>query len=516
MADQSLYQSQEQRQEQIIAPQQIQSLEYLMAQAAELQAKVDKEMEENPLLEELDPSEVEGEDKPASSDEPREDDEPDIPEPPPGQSPGDGAVPDADLFERNYFSPHAAESGGDDGPDDSGGELAELLDSGLYGDQSSPNSSGDPDYEEKRQHLMDSITSKPSLQEQLMEQLHLSSLPPAKMRIAETIVGSIDERGFLCSHPADLATREQVGMDEIEEVIGFIQDNFDPPGICARDMRECFLLQLKAMGKSKSKEAALVRHHLEDLAHNRRPLIAKKMKISMEELNGLIAEVRKLNPEPARELSADNPVYVSPEVFVERKGDSFVVGTNKEMLPRLRISRRYLRMLDDPAVPQETKAWIKDKLLKAKNVMRCLVQRESTIKRIAEVIVDEQFEFFKGGVEQLKPLTMQAVADKLGLHETTVSRAIAGKYMQTPEGLYEFKFFFSSGYQSASGEEMSSRSVMEKIRDMIADEEPGSPLSDQAISEELRKQGLDVARRTVAKYRELLGIQSSHIRKQHS
>jgi RNA polymerase sigma-54 factor len=300
----------------------------------------------------------------------------------------------------------------------------------------------------------------------------------------------------------------------VEEMIRAIQQ-FDPPGIGARDLKECLLLQLEALGKSNSKVAYLVKHHLDDLAKNRLPHISKKMNLSLVELQGVIDEVRKLNPNPGLSLVPDNPIFVAPEVFVERKGDAFVVMTNKDSLPRLRVSKTYLKMLDDPNISCEAKTYIKEKIIRAKNVMRSLVQRESTIKRIADVIVDEQYEFFLKGIEFLKPQTMQKVADKLGLHETTISRATTNKFMQTPHGLFEFKFFFSGGYQANNGEEMSSKSVMEKIREMILAEDSESPLSDQMITDELGKQGLNVARRTVAKYREELGIISSHLRKQH-
>ncbi|HRR06016.1 MAG TPA: RNA polymerase factor sigma-54 [Victivallales bacterium] len=514
MPEQSLYQNQEQRQEQIIAPQQIQSLEYLMAQTAELQAKIDKELEENPLLEEVENSSDKPEDKITSQDENEindsaqdEDISPD--------SPSDERT-DSDIFENKL--PFQSDSG--DFPEDYNDNdsfESEIEQAGISF-VSSPTSvkSNTPDYDQHRQFIMDSITSKPSLQEQLLEQLHFLNIPEEQMKIAELIVGSIDEKGFLRSHPADLATKEQVDISTIESLIKFLQEHLDPPGLCARDIKECFLLQLKAKGMEKSKIAYLVKHHLEDIAKNKKPAVAKKMKISLEELEDLIAELRKLDPAPANQLSTSISTQIIPDVFIEKKGNIFISQTNKEWSPKLRISQKYLKMLDDPLTPPETKSWIREKVNRAKNVIRSLSQRESTIKRIADLIIDEQFEFFEKGYEYLKPLTMQKIADKLGLHETTISRAISGKYMQTPRGLFEFKFFFSTGYKSESGEEMSSKSVMEKIREMIDNEDPRKPLSDQDISEKLKAQGLNVARRTVAKYREELGIQSSHLRRQHT
>ncbi len=511
MSGQSLHQRQEQRQEQIMAPQQIQSLEFLILQSAELQTKINKEIEENPVLELETPRQDSQESPPETTDDRIPEGEPEKDAP---VSENESSADEGDkIFDEVGYSPKTERT---EGSDDEVNRMDELVEwSGLYENSSNVPTSGiNPDYEEKRRHFMDSITREPSLQEQLLEQLHLSNFAPEKMKLAELVIGSIDDQGYIRSHPADLATAASVSIKEVEEMIRAIQQ-FDPPGIGARDLKECLLLQLEALGKSNSKVAYLVKHHLDDLAKNRLPHISKKMNLSLVELQGVIDEVRKLNPNPGLSLVPDNPIFVAPEVFVERKGDAFVVMTNKDSLPRLRVSKTYLKMLDDPNISCEAKTYIKEKIIRAKNVMRSLVQRESTIKRIADVIVDEQYEFFLKGIEFLKPQTMQKVADKLGLHETTISRATTNKFMQTPHGLFEFKFFFSGGYQANNGEEMSSKSVMEKIREMILAEDSESPLSDQMITDELGKQGLNVARRTVAKYREELGIISSHLRKQH-
>lgn len=517
MPEQSLYQKQEQRQEQTIAPQQIQSLEILIAQTTELQAKIDKELEENPLLEELPPADNADIEENANALKKKEDDTDSEPD---KSSINDELVlasdSEQDIFENSYIHRNSVADEPFENFNDADDYNAEMQEAGLSFATFSDTNQNNPDTEEKRKFLMDSITVKPSLQEQLLQQLHFSNLSESEMKIAELIIGSIDERGFLRSHPADLATKEQVETEQVEKLIKYIQENFDPPGICARDLKECFMLQLKAKGMEKSKVAYLVKHHLDDLAKNKKPIIVKKMKISYEELEALISQIRKLNPSPASELSYSLPSTVIPDVFIEKKDDSFIARTNKDWMPRLRISQKYLKILDDPLAPQETKNWIKEKLNRARNVIRSLAQRETTIKRIADVIIDEQFDFLDRGIELLKPLTMQKVAEKIGVHETTVSRAISGKYVQTPRGLFEMKFFFSTGYKSENGEEMSSKSVMEKIGEMVENEDPKKPLSDQEISDILKKQGLNVARRTVAKYREALGIQSSHLRRQHN
>ncbi len=484
MADQGLFQSQQLKQEQILAPQQIQSLEILVAPLLELQMKVSQELQDNPVLEQEKPAgeELAGD---VLSETSSEDD---------GEN---GQQSDSDKTDREIK------------------ELVQLSDSwqnSLVPSHSQRQFSSDD--EEKRQHFFDSLTDEASLQEQLLEQLKLSGTDDKTKELAELIIGSIDEQGYLRSHLADLATAGNVSVKEMEKILEFVQ-SFDPPGIAARDLKECLLLQLKAKGKSKSLSAELIRSHLKEIGQNKLPQVARKMKISMIRLNELLLEVRALNPYPGLSLSPNNPIFVIPEVFVEKRDDKYVVISKGDNFPRLRISQFYLNLLENPDTSEETKSYIKEKLIQGKTLIKSLVQRQSTIKNIAEVIVDSQFDFFEKGVEFLRPLTMQQVADKLGIHETTVSRAIANKYMQTPYGLFEFKYFFSTGFKAEDGESLSNRSIMEKIKDLVSREDTAKPLSDLQIAELLAKDGLKVARRTVAKYREELGIPPSHLRKEY-
>jgi RNA polymerase sigma-54 factor len=367
--------------------------------------------------------------------------------------------------------------------------------------------------DEKREHFFASLAEEPSLQEQLMEQLRFVEASPRTLELAELIIGSIDEQGYLRSHLADLAIAGDADMKELDKALKLVQ-SFDPPGIGARDLKECLILQLKRAGKAKSKEVRLVEQHLDDLARNRLPQIARKMRVSMDYLYDMIAEIRSLNPNPGGSLSKNHPIFVIPEITVEENDGEFHILGNDDNLPRLRISQLYCNLLEDPNTPNETKNYIKMKLTSGKALIKSIEQRQSTIKRIAEIIVDSQYDFLKKGVEHLRPLTMQQVADKLDLHETTISRAIANKYIQTPVGLFEFRYFFSGGYQSADGEEVSSRSVKEKIRDLVNSENKSKPLSDQKIVAMMKEQGFDIARRTVAKYREELGIPASNLRKE--
>ena len=497
---QNLSLSHELRQEQILAPQQIQSLEILMAPMMELEERIAQEMEANPILE----LEAPTPDEPHESEESFEEHDlsDDIPS---------GEIKEAlgrlDAFEEHEHNNRA------EGSDE---ELTQLIQLAENWQNAIPliNQRGGTEEEddERRQRLFDSIVEEPSLQEQLLEQIRLAEKDGEITKVAEMIIGSIDESGYLRSNLADLATAAEVDLHEAEAALALVQ-SFDPPGIGARDLRECLLLQLERQGRGKSKLARLVRNHLEEIARNKLPQVAKRMEMSLDELNKLVEELKTLNPHPGAAMAPNNPIYVIPEVFVERVGDEFRIVPNDDSVPHLRISNLYLKLLEDPKVPDETKSYIKSKLSSGKMLIKSLEQRQSTIRRIAEVLVSTQYDFLDKGVEYLKPLTMQQVADKLDLHETTISRAIANKYIQTPIGLFEFKYFFTGGYQSSGGEEISSRSVKEMIRDIIAHEEPDNPISDSKIGEMLKERGLDVARRTVAKYREELGIQSSHLRK---
>lgn len=482
MADIELTQSQQLKQEQILAPQQIQSLEILLAPLLELQAKISQELCENPVLEQEKPT---GEDLA-----------------------GDVLTESSTAQDKDDKN-----SEGEPNTDEVLLKLMQLAESwhDFTPQYSQPAYTAED--EEKRRHFFESLTEEPSLQEQLLNQLSLMDTDKKTRKLAELIIGSIDEKGYLRSHLADLAIAGNAELKDVEEALSLVQ-TFDPPGIAARDMRECLLLQLKARGKANSLAAKLVKNHLEDIAQNKLPKITKEMKISFQKLHELLLEIRCLNPHPGSVLSPNNPIFVIPEVTVEKKGDKFVIIANDDNLPRLRISPFYSKLLNDPKTPEETINYIKTKLSRGNMLIKSIIQRQSTIRRIAEVIVDNQYDFFENGIEYLHPMTMQDVANKLNIHETTVSRAIANKYIQTPMGLFEFKFFFSTGYQSSNGEELSNKSIIEKIRDFVSEESKIKPISDQKIAELLKSQGITIARRTVAKYREEAGIPPSHLRKE--
>jgi len=482
--EQGLNQTQSLRQEQILAPQQIQSLEVLLAPVQELQAKISAEIAENPTLEQ--------------------------------ETPGNEDLAGDVIAATKSSQLSDTEEERRNSDDDGVAEIMRLAESWrdsmpVY----NPGAQFTSDDAEKRQFMFDTLTEEPSLQDQLLEQLRFADVDDDTRRLAELVIGSIDDSGYLRSILEDLATVGGASVENMREALELVR-SFDPPGIGASNLGECLLLQLERQGKGRSSLAKLVRNHLDDIAANKLPKVAREMGVSMEELRDLLDKLKTLTPYPGSALSPNKPFYIVPEVSIEKNDSAeLTVKSESNHLPKLRVSQYYLKLLEDPTVSKETKDYIRGKLSNSKALIKSISQRQDTITRIAEVILDEQYDFFKYGVDHLKPLTMQQVADKLGIHETTVSRAIANKYLNTPKGLLPFKYFFSTGYQSSDGEEISSRGVMEKIKDMIAKEDPSTPLSDLKITEELKKEGLSVARRTVAKYRESLGIPSSHLRKEY-
>lgn len=486
----SLSAQQEQKQSMTLAPQQLASLNLLTQPAMELENRIAEEMTLNPVLEL---------DEYAAADETRDD---------PDESGGDdmdsGEIPPSD--DSPYDSPYPEENMMDPNREDYEEHLDRVLES------SEPEKTDYSDEESRRQYMFDSIVAETSLQESLLEQLRFAEVPSDERECAEYVIGSLDEEGYFRGALPDAAQSAGTSLETAEKALRLVQ-SFDPPGIAARDLKECLLLQLDRSGKTDGALRTLICDHFDELAHNKLPQIARAMKLDMEQLNRLIAELRLLNPHPASSLERHSEPYILPEVTVVPEGDSYAVIDVDPPYGRLTISRSYQKMLENPALAAEDKAYLRNKIDSGKALIHSLEQRKTTIHRIAEMIVSNQYDFMKYGPKALKPMTMRQVADKLGLHETTVSRAVSGKYMQTPVGLFEFRYFFSGGFQSGEGEEVSAHAIRNMIRDFVAGEDSAKPLSDSKLADMLREHGFDVARRTVAKYREELSIPSSQLRK---
>ena len=314
----------------------------------------------------------------------------------------------------------------------------------------------------------------------------------------------------------ELARESGKTPQQVARAIAVLQSLY-PPGLAARSLRECLLLQLEYNNEKGSIAWDIVDRHLEDLARNRLPLIAKEVDADLEEVREALVRIQQLAPRPGQLLVSRSAPVISPDAFIERNArGQWTVRLNYEIIPRVVLNEEYLEKLDDSSVSAADKHYIRDKQNSASQLLWAIDQRQSTIGKITEALVVLQKEFLEQGIEKMRPLIMATVAEMVGLHEATISRAIANKYVQTPQGLFPFKHFFSTGYSNAdNGEEISSRAIKQRLISLINQEDPQKPLSDQALSDLLKEQGLEVARRTVAKYREEENIPAASLRKVH-
>jgi RNA polymerase sigma-54 factor len=308
----------------------------------------------------------------------------------------------------------------------------------------------------------------------------------------------------------------EAGVPEkaVAEALEVVQE-FDPPGVAARNLKECLLIQLRRAGHGEESPAVkLARDHLEALGDRSAAELAKSAGLTEDATAEAVKLIAALDPKPGLKFSAPPAVYVTPEVEIRQTTEGeYIVEMMRDALPRLRISAEYESMLEDPETAAEAKKYLAEKIRSGKFILDSLHQRRETIRRLAEEIAAAQKDFFEHGISRLKPLTMGAVADKLGVHETTVGRAVSGKYVRTPQGVFELKFFFTGGLKTADGGTISTEAVKEAVAKILGHEDVRHPLSDQAIAEKLKEQGFQVARRTVAKYREQLGVPPAHKRK---
>jgi RNA polymerase sigma-54 factor len=367
---------------------------------------------------------------------------------------------------------------------------------------------------EKRQHFFDSLVSETSLQEHLLRQAELAEISPKGFEAMRYLVGSLDDHGFLTQSPPDVALQTGLPLEAVQEAVAVLK-TFDPPGIGAQGLAECLLAQLTAKGRTESLASRIIKHHFELLTRRRIPEIARKLNAPMDEIQVAIEEIGTLNPAPGRRFADDNNRVVVADVTVEKDGDKWVISLNSDYIPRLRLSNTYRELIAKGTLTKQERDYLRERMRSGKFLINSIEQRQQTIERITREILRVQEDFFEHGVSHLKPLTMTQIADEVGVHETTVSRAIANKYIRTPHGVFEMKYFFTPGYQADSGASVSNKSVKEIIADVIGFEDKASPLSDQEIVAKLQEKGLKVARRTVAKYREELGILPSNLRRDY-
>ncbi|HOJ52363.1 MAG TPA: RNA polymerase factor sigma-54 [Syntrophales bacterium] len=361
------------------------------------------------------------------------------------------------------------------------------------------------------------LTKAPTLTDHLLWQLRLSRLTEEEMTIGENIIGNLDGNGYLTCTVEEIA--EQLGVEpkKVEEVLSKVQ-GFDPPGVAARDLRECLLIQARALEVHNTLVEEIIKNHLKDLETKNYPALAKKLKVSLDDLMHAVAIIGNMDPKPGSSYTDERVQSIVPDVYVIKIGDDYKVILNDDGLPRLRISNFYREImagLDGSKEGEVGKKYIKEKVKSAMWLIKSIQQRQKTILKVAESIVRFQKDFFDHGISHLKPLVLRDVALDVGMHESTISRVVTGKYMQTPAGLFEMKFFFSSGLPTSEGEAIASTSVKEEIKKLIAEENPLKPLSDSEIVKLLKKKGINIARRTVAKYREMMNILPSSRRKRY-
>lgn len=371
-------------------------------------------------------------------------------------------------------------------------------------------------YEQKDDVNYDNfVASEESLADHLLFQLQMTTLSEEDIKAAVYTIENINDNGYLEVDYEDISRAMGIDHDAAETIIQTIQ-TFDPPGVGARSLEECLLIQLAQVDEDVSVECRIVASYLDDLAANRMQKIAKALDISLEMTQKACDRIRKLEPKPGREFASLREVrYVTPDVYIDKIEGKYVIRVSESSAPRLYINAYYRSLLRQESVNENAIGYINKKLTSALKLIKSIEQRRNTIYRVVESIIEFQYDFFEKGPMYLKPLNLKDVAEEIGVHESTVSRAVNGKYLQCGQGLFEIKHFFQSGVSGAYGEGVSAESIKMLIKDLVASEDPKKPLSDQKISNELGKAGIKVSRRTIAKYRDELSIPATSKRKRY-
>jgi len=459
-----------------------QAIQLLQLSTLELEQVVRKELEENPLLEELPTDDAEA---PAAT-------STEAAELPPTPAPAE---------------PASAETASVDG--ERADELPFDLSSVIF-DQADERTPVSTESREDLpfENLGGSETT--SLADHLSEQLRLATDDPNTLAIGMAIIGNLDEDGYLRAELSEIAEGTGRPLAEVEQGLTLVQ-NFDPRGVAARSIQECLLLQLTADPEPDPVSVEIVEKYFDDLGRRRYADIARAMKLSLDRIMESVDEIQALEPKPGRQFAVVDSRYIVPDVTIQKVGNDYVVVLNEEGIPRLRVNSLYRSLLRRSG--DEAKQYVEQKIRSAVWLIKSVEQRQRTLRRVAQSLVNFQREFLDKGLPYLRPLALRDVGDDISMHESTISRVTTNKYVQTPQGLFELKFFFHSGIESTNGSMVSSVSVKKMIRDMVEAEEAAAALSDQEIAQALHGQGLTIARRTVAKYREELGILPSHQRR---
>ena len=473
-----LSQSQKQTQSLTIAPQLQNSLKILQSASFDLRTAILAELQRNPLLEEL-PIE------------------------------GVSVEAESELIQENSDSRNDEL----DFDSDDFSILEKISDDYMENQMTDTVISGsDLQIQERRDHFLNSLTQEESLQQHLIDQITLCDCDETTKENLVLLIGSLDENGYLNESPSNLSLQLNIPYPQFLEALDILK-TFNPAGIGAKDLQECLLIQLKRKQKEDSLAHTIIDETYPLLLRRRIQEIAKKLKVSDEAIQKALEEIASMDPSPGKRFSADTNNVIEPDIRIFLEDDIWKIELNNEYIPKLRISQKYKDLLAQGNLSKKEKEYLVENMRSGKFLINSLDQRQNTLKKISQKIIEQQPKFFVKSNPSLQPLTMQKIADDVGVHETTISRAIANKYAKTPHGVFPLKHFFNSGFTSDSGETIANRSIKETIEKIIQKEDPKKPISDQAISKELEKEGIKIARRTVAKYREQQGILPTHLRR---
>ncbi|MBC7386129.1 MAG: RNA polymerase factor sigma-54 [Cryobacterium sp.] len=486
----------------VMTPQLQQAIKLLQLNRMELMEVVNQELVDNPVLEEQ--GEVSESDPTPESENFTEDGGLDAE----GQQTRDEEAFSQPQVEGEQIAPTQAEN-----PDDINWE--------NYMDDYNSSSMTSPSMKESLDDLPsfdNALTKTSTLEEHLMWQLSMTNLTEEEKKFGALIFGNLTDEGYLNASFEDIAREAGLELEDAEEVLKLLQ-NFDPVGVGSRNLRECLLLQAKFLVPRQELVEKILSDHLSDLEKKNYPVVAKALSVSLKEVQDATRVIMEFEPKPGRNFQTSDTHYITPDIYVYKVADEFVISLNEDGLPKLRISPYYRSVLQnakaDPTKgSKDTKDYVQEKLRSAIWLIRSIHNRQKTIYKVTDAIVKRQRDFFDKGVQMLKPMILKDVANDIGMHESTISRVTTNKYVHTPVGIFELKYFFNSSIQSSDGgDALASEAVKEKLRQLVSKEDQKNPLSDQKIVELLSKDNIDIARRTVAKYRDMLGILSSSKRK---
>lgn len=484
-------------QKMILAPRMIQSMEILQLPIMALQERIEQELQENPVLE---LKGTEDEDTPKSAEEDVE------PTEPPAEEPAQAENPETELVI------------GKEGDEEDFDRLMAMNEdwSDHFNEEHRPSSNRiDEDLDKKHDAMVNMAARPQSLQDYLSDQLAFLEAPEGEMELMRLLISHIDDRGYLSTPLDDIGrvTDPPLPPDMLMRALERIQ-KLDPLGVGARDYKECLLLQLTPETPHREVLRALIANHLEDIQHNRLPIIQKKTGYDLHTIHEAIEVLKHLNPKPGAAFTAENIPYVTPDIIVERnENDEYTARLVDDWTPNIYISRRYIELYRDKGADPKAKEFLKRKIQSAQWLIEAIEQRRNTLMKVTKAIIKHQRSFLDKGPEHIEPLKMQQIADLVGVHVTTVSRAVDDKWVQTPRGIFPLKRFFGGGTHTTTGEEVAWETIKQKLLEIIANEDKANPLSDEELVDKLSQASFPVARRTVTKYRKMLNIASSRQRK---